>query len=122
MLNMLFNFSIGHVHQTLLAVDEHWFRNNLTCRHTRVERRVRVLENNLHIFARFEQFAALHLRQIFSAEQYFSCSRFVQLSNSSCNGRLTATRLSYETERFSFRYRKVYAVYCIYKMFLTAND
>jgi hypothetical protein len=60
------------------AVDVHRLADDLAYRHARIERRVRVLEDHLHLLADGDHLVALHLREVDAVEQDLTGGRILE--------------------------------------------
>src|SRR5215213_9931100 len=60
------------------SVNNQWFRDDIAHAHARIERRVRVLKDNLHLLAQFSQLAASHCQHIAVIEDDFARGRLDQ--------------------------------------------
>ena len=70
-------------------------------RHTRVQARVRVLEDHLHLAAEAAQFAALDLRQVGAFEHHVAGGRAGELEDGLAGRALAAAGFAHEPERLA---------------------
>ena len=75
--------------------------DDLPDRHARIERRVRILEDHLHVLPRAAQLRAGQLRNVDVAEHHAPARRFDQPQHRAAERRLSASRFPDEPERFA---------------------
>src|SRR5581483_4783031 len=86
-----------------LAVDEHRLLDDLPDRHARVERRVRILEDDLHLLAQLAQVVPARRRQLVAHEADGAAGRLQQLQDAVPGRRLAGAGLADEPERLALR-------------------
>ncbi len=85
--------------------------DDLTDRHARIERAVRILEYHLHARPQRAQFGVRHLNQVLPFKQNRSLTGTIELQDAATRGCLAATRFPHETQGFAKLNRKVDSVY-----------
>ena len=73
------------------AMDDHGLGNNLADRHTRIERCIRILEDELHVAAHILELGLVHLGDIFALKVHLAGRRRVEVHDGAAGGGLTAT-------------------------------
>ena len=76
-------------------------RDDLPDRHARIERRVRILEDHLHVLPRAAQLGAGQLRDVDVAEHHAPAGRFDQPQHRPAERRLAAAGLADQPERLA---------------------
>ena len=76
------------------AMNGHGLRNNFADGHTRVERSIGVLEDELHLATHILDLVLAHLGNVFALEEHFACRRLGQAHDGAARRGLTATRLA----------------------------
>jgi hypothetical protein len=92
------------------AVNYQRFFDYISYSHSRIERRVRVLKNDLHIATRPPHLCGRKRKKIAPVESYFSRCRFDEPQNAAARRRFAAARLSNKPEGFSAPDRKAYVI------------
>jgi len=87
-------------------MDGQGLANDAPDRHTRVQARVRVLEDHLHLPAEAAEFAALQLREVLALEVHLTAGRPGELQDRLARGALATTGLTHEAERLATLYRE----------------
>src|SRR5262249_54090614 len=87
------------------------FGNDLPHRHARIERAVRVLEDDLHLAADRPQIVVAQLREIAPLEDHFAARRALELENAAAGRRLAAARLAHEPEGLAALEREAHAAH-----------
>ena len=80
------------------AMNGHGLGDDLTDGHTRVERSIGVLEDELHLATHVLDLVLAHLGNVFALEEHLTGSRLGQTHDSAASGGLTATRLTNQTK------------------------
>src|SRR5439155_24754244 len=83
------------------AMDAERVSDRLLDRHRRVERRVRVLEDDLHPAPELAQLALGHVRDLLSLEDDASLARLHEPEQRSAERRLSTPRLTHEPEHLA---------------------
>ena len=76
------------------AMNGHGLRDNLADGHTRIQRSIGVLEDELHLATHILDLVLAHLGNVFALEEHFACRRLGQAHDGAARGGLTATRLA----------------------------
>ena len=84
-----------------LEVDVHALRDNLSDGHTRVQRSIWVLEDNLDVLAELQQVFSLQGGDVLAVKDNLAGGRFIQLHHSSAAGGFSAAGLAYQTQCFA---------------------
>ncbi len=74
-----FSHTFGNLFRRTNLVHAQWFRQRIKNCHTRIERRVRVLKNHLHVAAHIKQRRRTAVGQILSFQHHSSLRRRHQL-------------------------------------------
>ena len=93
------------------AVDAQRLGDDLAHRHPRVQRRVRILEDDLDVSPDGPHLPALEAGDVLALEHDLAGGRLEQLDDGPSEGRLAATRLSDDAERLAGLHRQVDAVH-----------
>ena len=80
------------------AVDEQRLADDVADGHPRVQRGVRVLEDDLDLAPDLAKVAAAHRRQLAPVERHGSLGRLQQLENAEARGRLARAGLAHEPD------------------------
>ena len=83
------------------VVDDQRLADDAADGHARVQRRVGVLEDHLHLAAEVTQLVSLHLHQVATVEQDLAGGRPVELEDRPPDGRFPAAALAYQAERLA---------------------
>ena len=75
--------------------------DDLPDRHARIERRVRILKDHLHVLPRAAQLRAGQLRDVDVAEHHAAARRLDEPQHRAAERRLAASRFADEPERFA---------------------
>src|SRR6185503_7830409 len=81
-------------------VDDERLFDDVADAHTRVERRIGILKDDLHVLARLAHAGAREGEHVLSFEAHFAGRGLDQPEDAAPGGRLAAARLADETERF----------------------
>src|SRR5262249_3650334 len=84
------------------AVDDQRFFDNLPRPHARVQRRVRILKDDLHVAARLAQPRPCELEHVLPAKPYLSGSRLDQPEHAASGRGLATSRFADQPERLPF--------------------
>ena len=76
------------------AMNGHGLGDDLAYGHTRIERSIGVLEDELHLATHVLDLMLAHLGNIFALEEHLTCRRLGQAHDGAARGGLTATRLA----------------------------
>ena len=80
------------------AVNGHGLGHDLADGHTRIERSIRILEDELHLATHVLDLMFAHLGNIFALEEHLTGGRLGQTHNGTARRGLTATRLTNQTK------------------------
>ena len=80
------------------AVNGHGLGDDLTNRHTRIQRSIGILENELHLAAHVLDLMLAHLRNVFALEEHLAGRRLGEAHDGAARRGLTATGLANQTE------------------------
>ena len=83
------------------AVHDQRLRDDVADGHPRVERRVRILEDDLHVAAQFPDLASRQFRQLLAHEPHRAARRLDQLEDAVAGCRLPGAGLADEAERLA---------------------
>src|SRR3954468_1765642 len=83
------------------TMDAQWLLDDLACAHTRVQRRVRILKDDLHVPARPTQTAARKRKHVLAAKSNGAGGRINQPQETASGGRLAAAGFADQTKRFA---------------------
>ena len=92
------------------AMDRQRLPDDVADRHARVERRVGVLEDDLHLFAQLADFLARELLHVAAFEENLAFGRRQKAQHDASRRRLARAGLAHEAQRFALPDRKVDAV------------
>ena len=84
--NVTVNFFLGYD-----VMNSDRFRNDISDRHSRRQRRIRILEDKLNIRAVFLHFLAADVRYIFALEENLPAVRLIKFENGSSERGFSAT-------------------------------
>ena len=76
------------------AMNGHGLGDDLADGHTRVERSIGVLKDELHLATHVLDLMLAHFGNVFALEEHFACRRLSQAHDGAARGGLTATRLA----------------------------
>src|SRR3954452_2223125 len=80
------------------AMYQHRLGDDRQDRHSRIQARVWVLENDLHVTAQRSQLTARRMRNIVILKDDSSAGRFVQAQNAAADRRFSATRFTNKSQ------------------------
>src|SRR5699024_2295697 len=103
-------------------VNLHRLRNDITDRHTRIQRSVRILEHHLQVTAHLAHFATIELGEIPAVDIDFASSRLVQLQNRAARSGFTTAGFAHETKGLTAIHVEAYAVHGLYRANLALED
>ena len=83
------------------AMDFHRFANDSAHRHLRVQRRIRVLENHLHLLAELTHVLFIQAANIDALIKNLAPCRFLKTKHSTSNRTLATARFSHKAEGFA---------------------
>jgi hypothetical protein len=78
--------------------------------HARVERRIRILEDHLHLAPHLAHGLTLQRGEVGAVEVHMAGRRAVELQDSPAGGRLAAARLAHQPQRLALAHEEVDAV------------
>ena len=93
------------------AVNAQRFGDDVADGHARIERCIRILEDDLHLFAQFADFFAAEFSDVATFEEHFAFGRLEQPQHDATRGRLARTRFADEAERLAASDREIDPVY-----------
>src|SRR5262249_20015521 len=97
----------------VLAVDAKWLRDDLAHGHARVQRRVRILEDDLELTSNLPHAPARQLRDVLTVEDDPSVGRIEKPDHRPSERRLSASGLADQTERLTCAKRQDDPVDCV---------
>ena len=80
------------------TVDHHGLGDDLADGHTRIEGRVGILEDELHVAAHGLELFLVHLGNVFALEVHLAGGRRIEIHDGAASGGLAATGLAYQTK------------------------
>ncbi len=89
------------------VVDLEGLGDDIADRHPRIERRVRVLEDDLHLLTQDARVAPAQLPDVTPFEEHLALRRRQQIEDHASRGRLAGTRLADEPERLALTNREI---------------
>jgi hypothetical protein len=92
------------------AVNDQRFLDDLTCPHPRVQRRVWVLKDDLHVAPRLPHLARGQREHLAAAESHVAGGRLDEPKHASPRRRLAASRFAHQPERFAFNDAEAHVV------------
>src|SRR5690348_12215129 len=96
------------------TVNDQRLLDDVAGRHARIERRVRILVDHLHLLAIREHLHRIEFGNVFAAYLDAPCGRFQQLQQGSPDGRFAAAALAHQAERFTTIDVERHAVDCVH--------
>src|SRR5204863_4091784 len=92
-------------------VDDERLFDNLPHAHARIQRRVRILKDDLHVAPGMTKRVAREAEHVLSAKEHLASGRLDQPEDAAACRRFSAARLSNEPERLRLVERKAHIVY-----------
>ena len=92
--------------------------NDIRHGHPGIQRRIRILEDDLRLLLKVVFLAAGHLMDVLAPIEHLAVGFIVQAQNNSSAGGLTAAGFAHQAHRLPFIDVKGYVVQCLYHLFM----